>query len=290
MSNSHAAERCTPDVSVVIPTLGGESIRETIHEINNGTVIPAEILVCIPADEAHRVEGLSAPNVRILRTDCRGQVAQRARGFRAARSPLVLQLDDDILLERHCLERLVEFILAAPGTAVAPALYDRTSGEYRSYLVPNGKLTLFDRLFYWVANGRAGFQPGNIGLAGANMGVPQSGDWRDLAWLPGGCVLHERARLVLSDFYTFGGKAFAEDLFHSTLLTGSGVALARCGAATCRVDFASSLSPDMIRYAREYVEYWKRMKVFVRQIGGSTIRLDLFLVLNVIRLVARKVR
>jgi glycosyltransferase involved in cell wall biosynthesis len=277
-------------VSVVIATLGGDTVWETIDGLNRGTLMPAEILVCIPDREAQRVQGRHVPNLKILVTDVRGQVAQRARGFRAAQAPLVLQLDDDILLDPGCLERLVGFLGDETNLAVGPELYDKGTGRYRSFLARNGsRAGVGESILYWVINGRAGYQPGQIGRAGVNMGVPQSGDYRDLAWLPGGCVLHRREELELSDFYPFPGKAFAEDLFHSTLLTRKGVRLARCGAARCRVDASSAQATSVVGTAKDYREYARRMAFLARQTNRSVGRLYLFLALNVIRLFARKV-
>lgn len=280
----------TPPVSVVIATLGGDTVWETIDHLNRGTLIPAEIVICIPEAEAARVQGRAAGNVKVLVTDVRGQVAQRARGFRSAASPLVLQLDDDILLDRDCLERLVEFMGEETNLAVGPALYDKGTGRYRSFLARIGARSgIGNSILYWVINGRRGYEPGQIGRAGVNMGVPPSGDYRNLAWLPGGCVLHRREELELSDFYPFPGKAFAEDLFHSTLLTRKGVRLARCGAAKCRVDATSSQATTVVRTAKDYMEYSRRMAYLARQTDRSISRLYLFLALNVVRLVARKV-
>ena len=42
-------------LTVVIPTLGGDSLFKTIELINSGTIVPEEILVCIPKEEAYRV-------------------------------------------------------------------------------------------------------------------------------------------------------------------------------------------------------------------------------------------
>ena len=278
-----------PQVSVVIATLGGDTVWETIDGLNRGTLVPAEILICIPEAEAPRVQGRDLPNVKVLVTTVRGQVAQRARGFRAAQCPLVLQLDDDILLDGDCLERLVSFLGDETNLAVGPALYDKATGRYRSFLAQDGsRAGVGESILYWVINGREGYQPGQIGRAGVNMGVPEHGDYRDLGWLPGGCVLHRREELELSDFYPFPGKAFAEDLFHSTLLTRKGIRLARCGAAKCRVDSTSSQATDLRRTARDYREYSRRMAYLGRQIDRSVGRLYLFLALNVIRLVARK--
>ncbi len=39
-------------VSVVIATLGGSTLLSTIADLNSGTVVPAENLVCIPELEA----------------------------------------------------------------------------------------------------------------------------------------------------------------------------------------------------------------------------------------------
>jgi hypothetical protein len=276
-------------VSVVIATLGGDTVWETIEHLNGGTLVPAEILICIPEAEAPRVQGRDLPNVKVLVTSVRGQVAQRARGFRAAQSPLVLQIDDDILLDRECLERLVEFMGNETHLAVGPALFDRASGRYRSFLARNGSSSnVGESILYWVINGREGYQPGQIGRAGVNMGVPETGDYRDLGWLPGGCVLHRREELELSDFYPFPGKAFAEDLFHSALLTRKGIRLARCAAAKCRVDTTSSQATDLRRTTKDYLEYSRRMAYLGRQSDRSTGRLYLFLALNIIRLVARK--
>ena len=75
------SKNCDLALSVVIPTLGGESLGTTIAQLNRGTLVPREILVCIPEKEAPRVQNLGLPGVGIIMTDVRGQVAQRAKGF-----------------------------------------------------------------------------------------------------------------------------------------------------------------------------------------------------------------
>lgn len=64
------------DVSVVIPTLGGETLIKTIEKVNSGSIIPAEILVCIPEEEVFRVGNIAIGNVKVIKTKCHGQVAQ----------------------------------------------------------------------------------------------------------------------------------------------------------------------------------------------------------------------
>lgn len=290
MSDSSFTQQTYPSLSVVIPTLGGETLRGTIEQLNRGTLVPTEILVCIPEEGAFRVENLSYPNVRVLKTRCRGQVAQRAIGFQLSANPFVLQLDDDILVRETCLEHLVEVIMVDDHVAVGPSFFDFATGEYHGFQVPaNKKQSLFEKLMYWIINGAKGYQPGQIGISGVNMGVPKApDDWSNLGWLSGGCLLHRRQNLVLFDFYPFKGKAFAEDLFHSKLLRENGIRMMRCGSAICDVDFSSSSYKGISYFVRDYCAYAHQMTKFVKGCSGSTPRLYLYLLCNLVRLAARK--
>jgi len=277
------------DVSVVIATLGGDCLAGTIEKLNTGTVVPAEILICIPEIEAPRAARLAGGNVRVVSTPCRGQVAQRACGFRQARHEFVLQLDDDIQVHSTCMERLRACVSRFRDVAAGPKLHDLATGEYRSFLMPssNGNRH-FERLMFWVINGKGGYKPGRIGRAGICMGLPEEpAEWFDIGWLPGGCVLHRRANLVLSDFYPFRGKAFAEDLFHSVELTRKGIRLFRCGSARCDVDFSSGGVTSPLHFARMYLHYARALTRLVKEIRGSTVCLYAFLFLNIIRLAPR---
>jgi hypothetical protein len=69
-------------ISGVISTLGGDFIHLTIEQLYRGTVRPTEVLVCIPTKGALQAEVLRIQGVRVVVTEVRGQVAQRARAFR----------------------------------------------------------------------------------------------------------------------------------------------------------------------------------------------------------------
>lgn len=270
-------------VSVVIATLGGYSIDKTISALNKGSIIPSEILICIPQEFAHLLEQAQIiSNVKIIETPCKGQVAQRAFGFQSTAHDLVLQLDDDIQLRPDCLENLVNCLQLSGNVAVGPKMHDITSKKYHAFLVPNGNCrSLFQTLLFWIVNGRNGYQPGQIGRAGIGMGVPEyPNDWANLAWLPGGCVLHKRSNLVLYDYYPFKGKAFAEDLFHSVLLRAKDVQLVRCGLAVCDVDFSNDEKLSIKSKIKWYRNYVTALHGFIRQNGGRLFFLYTFLLLS----------
>ena len=209
-------------LTTVIATLGGDSLRGTIEALNCGTKVPDEILICIPANEVHKVSDFDFPNVKLIVTETRGQVLQRAIGFKNAKNDIVMQLDDDVCVDTHCVEQLLKTLNAeGPMVAVAPSFLCMSSGDSIYKRDGNSKLL---PLFYWLVNGKAGYQPGTIGLSGVCFGVDPKADGKrihDVEWVPGGCVVHCRENLVLENYYPFKGKAYGEDLIHSLILTQS---------------------------------------------------------------------
>lgn len=281
----------TRGISVVIPTLGGSVLADTIAKLNAGTVVPDEILVCIPNGNADQTSAPHlGPNVAIIRTPCRGQVGQRAFGFRQAKHGLVLQLDDDIHVRRDALEQMIACVEAYGDAAAGPRLYDIATGAYRSFMMPHPTgPTGFERFLFWIINGTRGYVPGHIGRAGISMGIPENpGTWVDVGWLPGGCVLHRRENLVLDDYYPFKGKAFVEDLYHSVLLRRRNVRLVRCDAA-CDADFSSGTMRDPLGFIKLYWAYARALTGLVLETGGSLFFLYSYLALYIPALVARKI-
>lgn len=225
-------------LSVVIATLGGPELAHTIATLNHGSVQPDEILICLPCGADPGAVNISENHVSILICQSKGQVSQRAEGFANVRGDYVLQLDDDIELDFACVERLRYMIDTMPGrVAVAPLMLDRDSGQS----VYKRENTVWRRIFFFLLNGRDGYQPGKVAKSGFGMGVERSaipGDALEVDWIPGGCILHKRENLILQNFFPFSGKAFSEDLMHSAELSHMGVSLYMVAAAKCRLESA----------------------------------------------------
>ena len=279
------------NVSVVIATLGGGSLKETIESLNNSSIVPKEIIICIPEEYASNVKHLSYSNIKILKTTVRGQVAQRVVGFQNAKFPYVLQLDDDIILDFYCLEKLLETVISNKNISAGPKLFDHLTKEYHSFLIPsNTKLVWFNKMFYFSANGKSGFQPGKISKSGVNFGIPETpSTFYNVDWLCGGCLMHRKENLILTNYYPLSGKAYAEDLFHSKLLRDNNVILVRSGEAKCYVDFTSSKGGSWLNIIRNYPRPLIAMKIFVKSINGSIVRMYLINFLMIIRLFLLKI-
>jgi hypothetical protein len=267
----------TASLSVVIATLGGRTLSATVEQLNRGTLVPAEILICIPEQESLLVESLTFENVKIIRTSCRGQVAQRAIGFQQVSYEIVLQIDDDMLVDRQCLEHLVHALkVNGPRVAVGPALVFASSGLSCYRELGNRTLT---KIYYWIVNGARGRDPGKITMAGTNPGIDPEMVQKDIIeaeWLAGGCVLHNRDNLILNNFYPFDGRAHCEDLFHSYYLRSMGIRLLVCSAARCSIEDATGLCMPLPAYINHMQAEIKARRSFVRLSAKSITRMYLY--------------
>jgi len=265
-------------VSVVIPTLGGSTLLKTISAINNGSIVPAEILVCIPARYASRVSGLDFDNVRIVETDMCGQVAQRAIGFREASNLFVMQLDDDIHVDRDCIKDLIDSLNSIDtNSAVAPSFININTGK--SVYTSSFNQGILSKIYYWLSNGSDGYKPGIVDKSCTSIGVNPSRENDELIsanWLAGGCVLHHKKSLVLDDFYPFPGKAFNEDIIHSHLLSAKGIKLWVNTKATCQLEIIPSTDYKFGEFLNNFIADYKSRKYFARISGRSILRMHVF--------------
>ena len=228
-------------ISVVIATLGGSCLFETISHLQNSTLVPDEILICIPEGDSHRVASIKDTNVKIVETQCRGQVAQRAVGFSKAISIYVMQLDDDILLDRNAIKKLVSALEKLNhGNVIAPVYYDKETGRCLHELQTGFKGLI--KSFYSSVICGALFGEKRMGTftsLGISYGVDPKyikDDIIEVDWLPGGCVLGFRQELINEPFYPFKGKAYLEDILHSILRQKKGINHFVVPKAICKTD------------------------------------------------------
>jgi glycosyltransferase involved in cell wall biosynthesis len=268
-------------VSVVIATLGGECLSGTVEKLNSSTVVPDEILICIPREFVKNVANFKYHNVLIVPTECKGQVAQRAIGFQFAKGDLVLQLDDDISLENGCLQHLIDELGQLPiNSAVGPTFY--YFGERRSSFYLD-KRNFISSIYFRLLNPRMGYRQGIITRSAVPIGcyfVEGDEPCKKSEWLPGGCVLHRKENLVLYDFYPLKGKAFCEDLFHSSLLLEKGVNLFMCNKAKvfCEKPISLGFFENIKIMKRDYQARVLFLNSFPR--NKSKINLILYYIIN----------
>lgn len=268
-------------LSVVIPSLGGD-LCNTLDSINAGSICPDEIIICLPNDTHSVRDVLNYKNLTIIYAEQYGQVYQRIVGFKYAKGDYVLQLDDDILLDRECLEKLIASLKKLPeSSTVSPCLFN-TNGKPLYEGKKDGLLSFYYRLI----NGETGHKSGGITLAGTNFGVNPNdfnSDVIKVDWQPGGCVLHKKENLILNGFYPYKGKAYCEDLIHSFLLKELGIDLFVDTGARCITPLNPKLS-----LLKEIVPDFKIRFYFVKLAKLSVTRMLIHYIVYIMRSVKLK--
>ena len=251
------------EFSVVIPTLGGEVLFRTIDFINSGSIVPNEILICIPENFSYRVAKLAVfQNIKIIRTKCKGQVLQRIEGFKQIINEYVVQMDDDMYVYETCLERLIEGLdKFEEKVSIAPAMvFDTTEQSCYQFEYRESKIRSFIEGENW-------FQPGNITRSGLIIGLNallSCQRFSSVEWLPGGCVAHKKQNLILYNYFPFKGKAFFEDVIHSIHLTKNKVRLLIDNKALCGIDEYEVSPPSFLSDAKNFNKYYRYRKHIVR--------------------------
>ncbi len=270
-------------LTIVIATLGGQSLASTIQSINSSSVLPNEILVCIPKDNLYKINHLQSEKTIIIPTEVRGQVAQRIQGFLRASNPLVMQMDDDLLLDKFCVEQLVKTInFLDVKTAVAPALLDikTCKSVYKKPAKSNAILSLY----YLLMNGLDGYRPGCIDRSGSSVGVDPFEDPNQLhyvKWLAGGCVLHRKENLIFEDFWPLSGKAYYEDVVHSSLLVKNGIQLVIDPKANCYIELFREADLKMSDFFRNLFFDFLGRRYFMRRFSRQSLRIYVYYFIRV---------
>ena len=270
-------------VSVVIATLGGEVLLETLKVICSMNPKPMEVLVCMPGYKSG-LTGImdSDVSIKVIPTGVIGQVSQRAVGLSCVTQPYVLQMDDDIILQPTCLSLLFAAInKLGPGNVVAPNCYSMVGEPATNFSVgPQSFLhNLYQTLVYGAPWGLS--KQGKLIKSGVGYWVDVKRLGQDpflVDWVPGGCVLSAKEDLILDTYYPFSGKAYAEDLIHSVLWRNAGKkmwAIPLAGYSTKIEPFKFSIKEIYRNFQAHYY--------LVKMINGSIFRLYLWYFIFVVK-------
>lgn len=126
-----------PTVSVVLLSYNRpDLLREALDSVRAQSYPRLEIIVVDnlspKSEEVARAVGQS-PGVRLVRNDSNlGYAAGMNRGIAAATGSFTYLTEDDIVLDRDCVRRLVEHACGHPATGLAsPLMYNKAAGTIR---------------------------------------------------------------------------------------------------------------------------------------------------------------
>lgn len=144
-----------PELSVVIPTHNRAALLERVLAALARQTLPAERYELIAVDSNssdHTPEVLkrlaaAQPNLRALRTERPGAAVARNLGLEAARAPLILLLDDDILAPETFLAQVLDCAGRHPGRVLLgqiAAPWEESSDPFHRFLLQSNDVNVYN--------------------------------------------------------------------------------------------------------------------------------------------------
>lgn len=205
--------------------MGRPVLKKTIRCLLQNLPKNSEIIVVLPSNIKKSFEKIKNSKCKYVFCKIRGQVRQRIKGFKHAKHRFVLQLDDDIIVNKTCLSVLQKTLSTlGPNCAVSPAMF----WEHNGLPIVQSSKSVAGKIFENLFGKNMQIAPGKVSRLGTNPSFEFGQKKQKIVeteWLPGGCVLHIKKNLILKNYYPFFGKAYSEDVMHSILLRKKGIRL-----------------------------------------------------------------
>ena len=205
-------------IDVVIPTLNGKKIFKTIESLNLGILKPKKI-ICIYyyKFDFQKIKKIFK-NVLFIKSNIKNQVEQRILGYDYVNSNFILQLDDDIILDKKTLLNLYKSKMKLGEKSIVGPVFLDLDGKSIHNLETNTRF--FSNIYkYLICDAKYGEKKiGTITSLGVAYGVNIKINKKIVRtqWLPGGCILFSRDILKKNfDIFKFEGKSYCEDVFFS---------------------------------------------------------------------------
>lgn len=285
------------NISIVIPTIGNRDLLSTLVSIEESSIRVDEIIISIPNNvKLYDKSFKMFNNVRVINSDNKGQVIQRIEGFKSTKNEIVVQMDDDIILEKKCLELMCKQIKKNKKSAISAHFHDIISKKSIYSKAENLSFSNFfflselnyfknkfrNKIYNKIKNGNNVNQNGDISISGFET-YPNFQDYKEpfiSGWIPGGCVMHYKSNLVLSNFFPFTGKAYCEDLYHSIALKKNNIQLYYHPRAKAYLEIESVKSNFKV-----FINYLKNdfiiRKKLVKQNKLSTTRMKMIYIIKI---------
>lgn len=272
------------NIDMVIPTLDGKMLFQTINSINSGIVKPKKIY-CIYFNDIQRNKFKKFQNIKFIKSNLKGQVEQRNLGFSYCKSELVIQCDDDVKFKRDTIQKLlITKKMLGKKFLVGPRFFDKrhiplhTSEKNENFFINLYKTLICDAPYGASKYGKITSLTLSYG-----PGINKGKKYTEVDWLPGGCIMFSR-NILKERFkkFKFQGKAYCEDIFFSIQRNIKGFRHVVCNNSIVFTE----ISKNNFNF-NEFLKEMKVRKFLLSFTGGNIIRFRLWMIFEIILRILR---
>jgi len=197
---------------------GEERIKECVRSLVEQTFPPSHIVIVSPSQrDISLLDEELQDLVTHVESPIANQCVQRLIGLTHSESEYIFQLDDDMLVDKHCVENMAVWINENPLDLVSPVV--KVEGNRNRPLGSNWK-RLFEksrifRIYLRLQGFRQPYKPLSILKNGAIVPLYRFPEENmEVDWLHS-CRLYYRKSIYGIEIPLFNGKSYFEDVFSS---------------------------------------------------------------------------
>lgn len=206
-------------ISVVIPSLGGSNLKKLLKSLELSFLLPDEVICVLPKNFFFSYPFLGKFNLKIIHSNYKNQVIQRIVGLKHIKNDIILQLDDDVLVNKYTIMHLYNALIKRnyKNTIVGPIFFNNNKKLHYDFKDES----LFSEFIKFIFCA-APFGKNKLGKI-TSLGIAFGIDYNKKTnlyfteWLPGGCILYHRKNSILKFPIKYQNKSYCEDIVHSFL-------------------------------------------------------------------------
>ena len=282
------------NISVVIASIYPEKVNEILNKIKKWSITPSEIIFCFPFSFKKKINKFSKnKKVKIIFSQKKGQVHQRLHAFKYTKNKIILQMDDDVVLKKNCLEIMYKTLINTKGRNVVGAIvFDH---NIKNYLYKESSNILFLALqkFYEGAILKGNYFETNMGKI-SKIGYCfnlnpflMKNKITKVDWLNSLCLSYKKDTIKYN-YYPFSGKALCEDLINS--IERNKIGISHLVPKNARFSMPrETIKNSLKQKLNNFISEIKIRKFVLNKVNGSLINFYIFVIVEFSRRVIKNV-
>lgn len=270
--------------SIAIASLSQTNIRKTIKNLEKLKTKPKELIVCFPVQNEKKYKFKSNFfKIEIIYINKFSQTEQRIKAIANCTSKIILQMDDDLVLEKNCIDEMIKCLInKSEKSVIGAVLFDKNINDlFYRYKYKFFYQVLRDFYNHYICLAQPGIKKmGTLSKIGLNYGIdpnflPRDIKCFDCDWLNSFIIGYKKSMLFQLK-YPYKGKAYGEDIINSIYRKKNGIKhyVALRAKFTIRKDQKNN-SP--IFKFLNFIKILRSKYYILKMLNGSKIRFLIFI-------------
>ncbi len=270
--------------SIAIASLSHTKIYKTIKNLEKLKTKPKEVIVCFPTKIKNNYKFKSDFfTIKILYINKFSQTEQRIKAIKNCTSKIVLQMDDDLILKKNCIDEMIKCLINKSKKSVIGAiLFDNNVDDlFYRYRYKYFYQVLRNFYNHYICLAQPGIKKmGTLSKIGLNYGIDpkflsKNINCFECEWLNSFIVGHKKSMLRQLK-YPYKGKAYGEDVINSIYRKKNGIKhyVALKAKFSIRIDKNKN---NLILKFLNFIKILRSKYYILKMLNGSKIRFLIFI-------------